>query len=311
MTVHVLDVADLGRDGLAEVVRLAALPAGSFAGQLAGRGVALLFEKPSNRTRNSSELAVATMGGHPVSIGDDEVGIDRRETAEDVARTLACFHAAVCARVRDHGTLERMAAAVDGAGMAVPIVNLLSDRAHPCQALADLVTLDQCFGAATFGERVLAYVGDANNVWRSLAAAAALVGMATRVASPPGYGPSEEDVAAITALGGELEVTDDPAAAVRDADAVYTDVWTSMGQEAEAEARRRAFAGFSVDAALVSLASPDAVVLHCLPAHRGEEIAAEVVDGPRSVVWQQAANRMTSMRGLLSWLLGPNGGARS
>jgi ornithine carbamoyltransferase len=311
VTVHVLDVADLGRDGLAEVVRLAALPAGSFAGQLAGRGVALLFEKPSNRTRNSSELAVATMGGHPVSIGDDEVGIDRRETAEDVARTLACFHAAVCARVRDHGTLERMAAAVDGAGMAVPIVNLLSDRAHPCQALADLVTLDQCFGAATFGERVLAYVGDANNVWRSLAAAAALVGMATRVASPPGYGPSEEDVAAITALGGELEVTDDPAAAVRDADAVYTDVWTSMGQEAEAEARRRAFAGFSVDAALVSLASPDAVVLHCLPAHRGEEIAAEVVDGPRSVVWQQAANRMTSMRGLLSWLLGPNGGARS
>ena len=307
MTVHVLDVADLGQDGLTEVLRLAALPAEAFTGQLAGRGVALVFEKPSSRTRNSSELAVATMGGHPVSIRDDEVGIDRRETAEDVARTLASYHAVVCARVRHHETLERMATAIDGSGLAVPVVNLLSDRAHPCQALADLVTLDQCLGAETFGDRVVAYVGDANNVWRSLAGAAALVGLPTRVASPAGYGPSDEDIAAIAALGGVLEVTDDPAVAVRGADAVYTDVWTSMGQEDEAEARRQAFAGYSVDARLVSLASPDAVVLHCLPAHRGEEISAEVVDGPRSVVWRQAANRMTSMRGLLSWLVRPEG----
>ncbi len=302
--VHVLDVDDLGPTGMAEVLALAERDPATLAPTLAGRGVALVFEKPSNRTRNSSELAVVALGGHPVYIQGHEVGIDTRETAADVARTLACYHAVLCVRVLDHRSLERMAAALDRAGVAVPVVNLLSDRAHPCQALADLLTLRQCFGADGLAGRSLAYVGDANNVWRSLALAASMAGMATRVASPPGYGPSGEDVALVRSFGGELLVTTDPAEAAAGADALYTDVWTSMGQEDEAELRRAAFAGYAVDEELLGRAAPDAVVLHCLPAHRGEEISAAVVDGPRSVVWRQAANRLHAMRGLLAWLTG-------
>ncbi len=182
------------------------------------------------------------------------------------------------------------------------MVNLLSDRAHPCQVIADLLTLRQVFGDP--GGRTLAYVGDANNVWRSLALGAAMVGMAFRTASPDGYGPDADDLARVTRLGGDVELTDDPAEAVAGADAVYTDVWTSMGQEEEAALRRKAFAGFTVDDDLLARAAPGAVVLHCLPAHRGEEISAAVIDGPRSRVWLQAANRMHAMRGLLGWLMG-------
>jgi ornithine carbamoyltransferase len=170
--------------------------------------------------------------------------------------------------------------------------------------LADLLTLRQVFGADSLPDRTVAYVGDANNVWRSLALAASMEGIATRVASPEGYGPTPEDIALVTSFGGDLVVTDDPHEAVAGADAVYTDVWTSMGQEAQSEARLRAFAGYEVDAALMASAGHHAVVLHCLPAHRGEEISAEVVDGPQSVVWRQAANRMHAMRGLLAWVCG-------
>jgi ornithine carbamoyltransferase len=270
---------------------------------LASRGVALLFEKPSNRTRNSTEMATVALGGHPVYIQGPEVGIDTRETAADVARTLACYHSVLTARVVDHGSLERMAAALDDAEVSVPVVNLLSDRAHPCQALADLLTLRQLFGAESLSEKTLAYVGDANNVWRSLALAASMAGMTTRVASPAGFGPSGADIDLVRSFGGELVVSSEPLEAVAGVDAVYTDVWTSMGQEDEAEARRSAFAGFQVDERLMA-AAPDAVVMHCLPAHRGEEISAAVVDGARSVVWQQAANRMHAMRGLLAWVSG-------
>ena len=300
---HVLDVDDLGPDGLEQVLALAELDPATVPRTLTDRGVALVFEKPSARTRNSSELATVALGGHPIYIQGAEVGIDTRETAEDVARTLACFHRVLCARVMDHHTLERMRDALDGAGVAVPVVNLLSDRAHPCQALADLLTLRHHFGPAV-GERPVAYIGDANNVWRSLALAASMAGIPTRVASPAGYGPTADDVALVRAFGGDLLVTDDPAAAADGAAALYTDVWTSMGQEDERAARLAAFAGFTVDAALLARAAPDAVVLHCLPAHRGEEISAEVVDGPRSVVWQQATNRMHAMRGLLAWVTG-------
>ena len=271
---------------------------------LAGKGAALVFEKPSARTRNSSEMATVSLGGHPVYIQGAEVGIDVRETAEDVARTLACFHRVLCARVMDHGTLVRMRDAIDAGGVDVPVVNLLSDRAHPCQALADLLTLRQCFGVDGARDRTVAFIGDANNVWRSLALAASMVGIPTRVASPHGYGPSAEDVSLVRSFGGDLTVTDDPAAAADGAGALYTDVWTSMGEEQEREARLAAFAGFCVDEALVARARPDAVVLHCLPAHRGEEISAAVVDGVRSVVWQQAANRMHAMRGLLAYVTG-------
>ena len=198
-TRHVLDVDDLGPDGLEEVLALAERPVGSLARSLEGRGVALVFEKPSARTRNSSELATVALGGHPVYIQGDEVGMDARETAADVARTLACYHRVIGARVMDHRTLERMAAALDAAGVDVPVVNLLSDRAHPCQALADLLTLRQRFGADASRDRTVAYIGDANNVWRSLALAASMSGVSSRIASPPGYGPSPEDVALVRA----------------------------------------------------------------------------------------------------------------
>ena len=295
---------DLGSSGLATVLDLAERAPGDLPRVLEGRGVAMLFEKPSNRTRNSTEMAAVTLGGHPVYIQGSEVGLGTRESAADVARTLACYHSVLCARVFDHTSLVTMADTLDDAGVMVPVINLLSDQAHPCQAVADLLTLRQVFGADSLPDRTVAYIGDANNVWRSLAIGSAMCGMASRLAAPQGYGPSPEDVATIETLGGRLSVTDDPAVAVDGVDAIYTDVWVSMGQEDESEARRSAFAGFTVDQQLVSLAAEHAVVLHCLPAHRGEEISASVVDGPRSVVWRQAANRMHAMRGLLAWVSG-------
>jgi ornithine carbamoyltransferase len=194
-----------------------------------------------------------------------------------------------------------MVATLDAAGMAVPVINLLSDRAHPCQALADLLTMTEVLGELS--GRTLAWVGDANNVCRSLLLGGALAGMRMRVASPPGYGLGPDDAERVAELGGDLELVDSPEEAVDGADAVHTDVWVSMGQEAEAAARRQAFEGFTVDQSLMARAAPHAGVLHCLPAHRGEEIAADVVDGPRSVVWRQAENRLHSARGLLLWLL--------
>jgi ornithine carbamoyltransferase len=305
---HFLDVDDLSVTELDEV--LARARRSDLEPVLAGRGAALLFEKPSARTRNSTELAVSGLGGHPVYIGPAEVGIDERESAEDVARTLACYHSVVCARVNDHRTLTRMAAALDQAEFFAPVVNLLSDVSHPCQAVADLLTLaDVAGGVAELAGRSVAYIGDANNVCLSLAQAAVMVGMAVRVASPEGYGFDEaarrslDDLAASAGRGGTVDTGVDPAEAAKGADALYTDVWTSMGQEAEQARRRAAFAGYRVDEALLSVASPGAVVLHCLPAHRGEEISGGVVDGPQSVVWRQAAHRETAMRGILSWLV--------
>ena len=292
---HLLDIDDLGPAGLAEVLALARLTPPPR--PLEGKGVALLFEKPSARTRNSMEMAVVGLGGHPLTIRPDEVGIDTRETAEDVARTLACYHAIIAARVFDHGVLERMAAVSD-----VPVVNMLSDAAHPLQALADLLTIEDEFGA----DRVrVAYVGDANNVARSLVLACALAGHEIAVASPAGFAFSDADLARFAAVGAQPELVEDPRAAVAGAQVVYTDVWASMGQESEAAARRAAFAGYTVDEAMLAAAEPDAVFLHCLPAHRGEEVSAAVVDGPRSRVWPQAANRMVAARGALAWVVGP------
>jgi ornithine carbamoyltransferase len=263
---------------------------------LDGQGVALLFEKPSARTRTSSEMAVVGLGGHPVYIRPEEVGLGVRETVEDVARTLAAYCALVAARVFDHGTLEAMAGAVD-----IPVVNLLSDRAHPCQALADYLTLQEAFGALE-GRR-LVYVGDGNNVAASLAFGAALSGVELTVASPPGYELDDDVVDRSRNLGGAVEVTNDPFEAAKGADAIYTDVWTSMGQEDEREVRLAAFAGFQVNSELMGAAGEQAKFLHCLPAHRGEEVAAEVIDGPASLVWQQAANRMHAARALFALLV--------
>jgi ornithine carbamoyltransferase len=281
---HFLEVDDLSAAELSTVLDLAGLPDPPHV--LAGKGVALLFEKPSARTRNSTEVAVIELGGHPVTMRGEEVGIDTRETAEDLTRTLACYHAAIAARVFDHRHLERMAAV-----SPVPVINLLSDRGHPCQALADLLTLRDRWGSLE--GRTLAWVGDGNNVCQSLIRAAALSGMRVQVATPDGYAPDP---------AGSAVLTHDPAEAVKGADAVFTDVWASMGQEGEAATRAAAFAGFMVDDDLMAQAKPDALFLHCLPAHRGEEVAASVVDGPQSVVWPEAANRLHAIRGLLLWL---------
>jgi ornithine carbamoyltransferase len=290
---HFLEIDDLEGDELDEVLAQAENPQPTKI--MAGRGAALLFEKPSLRTRNSMELAVVQLGGHPITIGRDEAGIDTRETAEDIARVLSRYHAVIAARVFDHGKLERLAAT-----SSVPVVNMLSDDAHPCQALADLLTLRQHFGPLK--GRVIAYVGDGNNVCTSLMLASVMEQMEVRVATPGGYAPPAGMVERARDRG-EVVVTEDPVAAVRGADAVYTDVWASMGQEGEAEMRRRAFAGFTVDDKLMAAAGPDAVFLHCLPAHRGEEVSASVLEGPQSLVWQQAENRLHAQKGLLSWLL--------
>ena len=292
---HLLEIDDLSPSELVTVLDLADEhhpPA-----VLSGRGMALLFEKPSARTRNSMEMAVVQLGGHPVTIRPDEVGLDTRESVEDVARTLACYHAAIGARVFEHSKVERMAA-LD----LVPVVNLLSDDAHPLQALADLLTLRHEWHGDLRG-RTVAYVGDGNNVCRSLALAAGMLGCSVRIGTPSGYELPRADLDRLVASGIEPVVCTDAAEAVEGADAVYTDVWTSMGQEVEAVERRERFVGFTVDGALLDAAPPHAGFRHCLPAKRGEEVTSAVLDGPRSRVWPQAENRMHAARGLLMWIM--------
>lgn len=292
---HLLEIDDLTPAELGEVLALAELsqPDRVFA----GRGAGLVFEKPSTRTRHSTEMAVVQLGGHPISVQGTEVGIDTRESAEDVARTLACYHAVICARVFEHAKVERMAA-VD----AAPVVNLLSDQSHPLQAIADLLTVRAEFGPDLAGRRV-AYVGDPNNVFQSLALAAGAQGMDVILACPPSHPAPQLMLDRLAAAGIVVTVSDHAAEAVAGADVIYTDVWTSMGQEDEAEQRRRDFEGFTVDATVLAAAPAHAVFLHCLPAHRGEEVSGEVIDGARSRVWVQAENRMHAARGALWWLL--------
>ena len=305
---HLLSSHDLDADQQERIlVRAAALREQRRIGRLplplAGRQVALLFEKPSLRTRVTFDVGVTLLGGHAVYLGPDEVGIGHRETATDVGRNLSRWVDAIVLRTFAHDTLVELASAA-----SVPVVNALSDREHPCQALADLLTLRQHLGG-THG-RTLAFVGDGNNVCHSLLLAGALAGMHLRIATPPGYEPDPLIVATAartsTQVGGSVELFSVPAEAVTGADAVYTDAWTSMGAEAEADLRRLHFAGFRVDGRLLAHA-PDALVMHCLPAHRGEEITAEVLDGPRSVVLDQAENRLYVQQALLVGLLTPDG----
>ena len=291
---HFLEIDDLTPAELDEVLQRAATPPADL--PLTGRTVGLYFEKPSLRTRHSCEVAVVQLGGHPVTFRRDEVGSGEREPIADIARVLSGYHAALGGRVYDHALLEELAAAA-----SIPVVNLLSDRGHPCQALADLLTMRQSLG--DLAGATVAWVGDFNNVARSLALGATMLGMKVQLACPPGYGPGDDDLDRLRGLGGEPTVTTRPGEAVAGAAAVHTDVWASMGQEAEADERTRAFEGFRVDDRLMAGATPGAVFMHCLPAHRGEEVAASVVDGPQSVVFTQAHNRLHSVRGLLSWLL--------
>jgi ornithine carbamoyltransferase len=286
-----LTIAALDRGSLSRILDLST---GDAPGRpLADKGVALVFQKPSARTRNSMEMAVVQLGGHPVYIQKDEVGLGTRESAEDVARTLACYHALIAARVMDHGHLDQLAAAVE-----VPVLNMLSDSDHPLQALADLLTVKQLRGTLD-GARI-AYIGDANNVARSLAQGCALLGVELRVASPDGYGFSLEELGG---FGAAVTQTGDPAEAVTGAQFVYTDVWVSMGQDDEAEARNKALAPYRVDERLMAQAD-DAWFLHCLPAKRGHEVTDGVMDSARSAVWRQAENRMHTARGAMAWMLG-------
>lgn len=291
---HLLEIDDLTVAELRDITSRAAIADPDQV--LAGRGVGLVFEKPSTRTRHSTEMAVVQLGGYPISVQGTEVGIDTRESAEDVARTLSCYHAAIGARVFAHDKVERMAAAA-----SVPVVNLLSDDAHPLQAIADVLTI-----AAEFGDiagTTVAYVGDPNNVFQSLALAVGMLGGTVRVAAPPSHPVPTIMRDRLAAAGVEIVISDRPATAVAGADVIYTDVWVSMGQEAEAAQRRRDFEGFTVDSALLDTAGSHAILMHCLPAHRGEEVAADAVDGPRSRVWVQATNRMHAARAALWWLL--------
>jgi ornithine carbamoyltransferase len=294
---HVLEIDDLRPAEIVDVLdrsEVADLPP-----VLAGRSVGLYFEKPSLRTRHSCEVAVAQLGGHPVTFRQDEVGAGEREPVADIARVLSGYHAVLGARVYAHGLLEEWAAA-----STIPVVNLLSDTGHPCQALADLLTMRQAFG--TLAGATVAWVGDFNNAARSLSLGATMLGMKVRLGCPPGYGPTDADLDRLRALGPEPTVVPRPEEAVDGAVAVHTDVWTSMGQEREAVERRRAFEGFAVDDRLMAGAAPGAVFMHCLPAHRGEEVTASVVDGAQSRAIPQAHNRLHAFRGLLSWLVDPS-----
>jgi ornithine carbamoyltransferase len=254
---------------------------------LRGKGVALYFEKPSARTRNSMEMAVVQLGGHPVTIQKEEIGLGVRESAADVARTLACYHSIIAARVHDHGLLEEMAAAVHA-----PVLNMLSATDHPLQALADLLTIRQLLGKIE-GARV-AYIGDANNVARSLAEGCSMLGAELTVASPPSHGFADPPP-------GVRQVTD-PAEALEGAEIVYTDVWVSMGQS-DSDDRRAMFAPYQVNAELMAH-SPGAWFMHCLPARREEEVTDEVIESERSAIWLQAENRMHTARGAMAWMLG-------
>ena len=278
---HLLAIRDLAADELTTILELSQKPAPRV---LQDKGVALYFEKPSARTRNSMEMAAAQLGGHPVYLQPAELGIGTRESVGDVTRTLACYHAIIAARVFDHGLLEQMAAVG-----AAPVLNMLSATDHPLQALADLLTIQQLLGRIE-GVKV-AFVGEAHNVARSLAEGCAKLGAEFVIASPGGYGFSSNSIRQVT----------DPAEAVEGADIVYTDVWVSMGDE-HSEEKLAAFAPYQIDEALMRYA-PGARFLHCLPAHRGEEVAAPVIDGPRSAVWKQAENRMHTARGAMLWMM--------
>lgn len=291
---HLLEIDDLTPDEVLDVLDRA--ERADLPRVLTGRTVGLYFEKPSLRTRHSCEVAVVQLGGHPVSFRRDEVGPGDREPIVDMAQVLSGYHAVLGARVYEQSLLHEFAAAA-----TIPIVNLLSDESHPCQALADLLTMRQLFGALP--GTTVAWIGDYNNVARSLSIGATMLGMKVRLGCPPGYGPSDADLDRLRALGSEPLVMSRPEEAVEGALAVHTDTWASMGQEGEADARRRAFEGFTVDDDLLARAAPGAVFMHCLPAHRGDEVTAGVMDGPQSRAIAQAHNRLHSFRGLLSWLL--------
>jgi len=297
---HFINSTDISADELRKVLQLSTASKDALGKPLAGLGAALIFEKPSNRTRHSMEMAVVQLGGHPVYTRGEEVGFDVRETVEDITKVMGGYHGILAARVFDHNIVRRMADS-----SSVPVVNMLSDRQHPLQGLADVLTMQQQLGDLV--GKTVCYVGDYNNVARSLAQASALLGMHVRLGCPYGYAAEDGELQALQKLGAaSVNQFDNMKDAVGGAHAVHTDVWTSMGQESETNKREKAFANFQVTEAVMKDAAADAIFMHCLPAHRGMEVAAEVIDGPRSKVFEQAHNRMHAARGLLAFLMGVN-----
>ena len=304
MARNYLSVDDLSREELDHVIALSASTKAEperYAGRLAGRAVALIFEKPSTRTRVSFEVAVSSMGGHPVVLSSSDLQLGRGETIEDTGRVLSRYVDAIVLRTFEQERLEVLASAT-----TVPVVNSLSDFEHPCQCLADLQTVREWRGGVE--GLVMTYLGDGNNVAHSLLLGGTKAGMVVRVSTPPGFEPIPQVVQRAKEIagqtGGGVEIITDPKAAASGADVLYTDVWASMGQEEEADERALVFPAYQLNQAFVDAASDDVVVLHCLPAHRGQEITDEVIDGPRSAAWDQAENRLHSQKALLLWLLG-------
>jgi len=302
-----LSVADLSADEVGRVFETASALKAEYraarrhaAPPLIGRTLAMLFQKPSLRTRVTFEAGMAQLGGHAIYLTNDVV-LGARESVRDVAHNLERFVDAIVVRTGPQAVVEELAAQAN-----IPVINGLTLREHPCQALADVFTIAEHFGDVRTAP--LAFVGDGNNVYHSLALLGAALGMEVRLAHPPGYAPNEriveraQELAAIS--GGRLRFGEDPREMVRGARVVYTDAWTSMGQEAEVEERRDAFAGYQVDDALLDAAAPDVVAMHCLPAHRGEEITSSVMDGPRSLIFEQSENRLHVQKALLVEILG-------
>lgn len=298
-----LDIADLDRHELRQVLDLAhAIKIGRWSGRpLQGRHIAMLFQKPSHRTRVSFEVGIARLGGTTTTLSEQDVQLGVRETIADAARVLDRYVDGAVARLRSHDDMLQLAASSEK-----PVINGLTDRSHPCQVLADLLTLEEVRGELP--KQHLVYVGDGNNVANSLIEAAALTGLALTIVSPPGYEPPAsvlERARSITSGKLQVKLSSD-LTELDGATAIYTDVWASMGQESEREGRRKAFAEYQVNQAVMD-AAPGAVFMHCLPAHRGEEVTDEVIDGPRSVVFDQAGNRLHAQMALMASLFGTEG----
>ena len=304
---HFLSVRDLSGDQFCALLELATdvkKRPSSYSTRLEGRSLGLIFQKPSTRTRVSFDVGMSQLGGHALSLLRSDLHLGRGETVGDTVRVMSRYLDVIATRLYAHADLEEMAAC-----SSIPVINALTDDLHPCQALADFFTLQEELG--DLGSLKLAYVGDGNNTARSLLLAAAILGVSISIASPSGYeiGSIYETEARSLAenTGAEIVLTDDPREAVAQSDAVYTDVWASMGQEDSAARRKEDFRGYCVDADLMARAKPNAIFLHCLPAHRGEEVSAEVADGSQSRIFDQAENRLHVQKALLLSLLGQGG----
>jgi len=297
---HLISISDLSKENILRLLDIAEafrVKRGSHGQPLQGKSLAMIFEKPSTRTRVSLEVAAAELGAHPLYLSAGELQLGRGETVADTARVLSRYVSGITARVFSHNTVVQLATHA-----SVPVINALSDWEHPLQILADLLTMRQRFSRLE-GLR-LAWIGDGNNVCNSLILASAILGMEITAASPAGYRPKPEILEQAKELGGRPVVVVEPAEAAKGADVLVTDTWVSMGDEGEEAERLRVFGRYQVNSELLRLAAPEAIALHCLPAHRGQEITDEVMDGPQSAVFDEAENRLHTSKAVMAWLMG-------